>query len=131
MYKIKPDIIDCFELPEKHIPYGDYCFVNAHEVCPFWTQKVGEYPPNEDGYCHFLNKSDWDLNEGCDPIIKKSPNKSVEGKKFSEVYGQIDEIDPISGKKVHFGFSLLWDQCKECGINKEDLDDVVYTVLEN
>lgn len=117
-------IFDALKIPEKYIPHGYYCFDDAMRLCPFWDSRQGEYPENEDGFCHFLNKSDWDLNEKSDPIIKSSNDKAAIGKRISEVFNGNDEIDSISGKKIHmFGMSLIWDQCKECGINRDDLDD--------
>ena len=113
------------EEPEKYIPYGFYCY-NDNGVCPFWESKKGEYPDQEDGYCHYLNKSDWDLNEikQYDYILTKSQNKDLVGKTVAEVFGfsSDENIDSVSGKKVHFGLSLIWDQCKECNINNS-VDD--------
>jgi len=78
--------------PEEHpeIPQGVYCYtllsveINQKEgfklnkkVCPYWSLDP-ERPSQENGYCSFLKKGDWELKSG-----------------------------------------LLWDQCKECGINDE------------
>ena len=72
------------------IPKGMYCY-RSFEVCPFWNKDLNK--PNQfDGYCTFLNESDW-------------------------------EDDHLS---------LLWDQCKECGVkyNGEDGEPYDYSFLE-
>jgi hypothetical protein len=75
------------------IPYGDYCYIWEIEpkiapvvfrpgkikCCPYWSRNLDK-PEQEDGYCAYLEKGDWDLGP-C---------------------------------------SLLWDQCKECGVNWDD-----------
>jgi len=99
--------------PEKYIPYGYYC-----DNCPFWDLLSEElYPYQENGYCHYLKKSDWDLNEERDLIVIQSKNKEEIGKKVKEIFKE--EIDQKSNKKTHFPASLLWDECKECNINIE------------
>ena len=60
-------------------------------------------PFQMNGYCHYLKKGDWELN-----------------KEF-EIY------DTKTGKKVNFKdregipMSLLWDGCKECGVNDYEI----------
>ena len=117
------------ETPEKHIPFGHYCYENSrNEPCPFWDSKPEVYPNHEDGYCHYLNKSDWDLNEegGGSKIIfvGDDGDQSIVGETMEEVFGD-DEIDQRTGKKIHFTTSLMWDQVKECGINMREPDDTV------
>lgn len=111
------------ELPEKFIPHGYYCFDDSTEQCPFWDAKPNEYPEHEDGFCHFLNASDWDINESsASPTLVFSKNSNHIGKTIDQIFPDV-EIDPISGKKIHlFGMSLIWDSCKECRINKEELN---------
>ena len=101
----------------KYIPSGLYCYDDKGKNCPFWELKEGEYPEQEDGYCHYLKKSDWELNEEYEKttILISSENKKNEGKSIWELFG--GDIDPVSGKKRHFPISLLWDECKECNIN--------------
>jgi hypothetical protein len=72
---------------------------------------MDEYlPVHEDGYCKYLGKSDWDINEETDReygglTIAYAKDKSLVGRKFS----------------AHIGIGgLLWDMCKECGIKEED-----------
>jgi hypothetical protein len=66
---------------KNQIPPGCYCYTyidNKLYVCPFW-HKAPDKREQENGYCAFLSKGDWEEN----------------------------------------GTFLLWDQCKECGINDE------------
>jgi hypothetical protein len=119
-------------MPEKYIPEGMYCY-NSRGLCPFWDKKPGQYPTQEDGYCHFLGKSDWELNEesqGSVVLVHYPADRSLEGKSVEEIYHYNDHIDPVSGKHLHFGTSLIWDQCKECGINMDDPEDVEYQILD-
>jgi len=123
-------LIDKLALPEKYIPFGNYCYENGrNEPCPFWESKKDEYPSQEDGYCHYMGVSDWDLNEeinGRSKIVYSKDNKSIEGKTIVELTkDEPDDIDLISGKKIHFTSSLMWDQVKECGINMRAPDDTV------
>lgn len=109
-----------------------YCY-DSSGSCPFWDRKQGQYPSQEDGYCHFLGKSDWDINEESQGSVVLSYNpsdRSLEGKTVEELYHFNDHIDKVSGKHLHFGTSLIWDQCKECGINMEDPDDIEYETIE-
>ena len=122
-------LTDKLALPEKYIPFGHYCYeANRNEPCPFWESKKGEYPHQEDGYCHHMGVSDWDLNEDCgnSKIVYCLDDETMVGKNIDELMEDEDEeIDPISGKKVHFTSSLMWDQVKECGINMREPDDTV------
>lgn len=111
--------------PEKYIPYGQYCYdFYNNQICPFWDSKPTQYPKQEDGYCYFLGKSDWTLNEESNKSAKivYSHAGSIDDMMVTDL--EDDDIDPISGKKYHFPMSLLWDQCKECEINMQDPDDI-------
>jgi hypothetical protein len=118
------NISDMLQTPEKYIPFGQYCYDKS--VCPFWAMKVEEYPKQEDGFCYFLQKSDWDINEEHNKTAKiiYSNNGTLDGMFVTDLEDDND-IDPISGKKCHFPMSSIWDQCKECNINMEDPDDIV------
>jgi len=120
--------------PEQHIPNGYYCY-NENGVCPFWESKKGEYPEQEDGYCHFLGKSDWELNEVKQHtyILTKANDETLVGKTVAEVYGSTipPEIDLISGKVIHFALSLIWDQCKECNVNNDVDDEYIESITIN
>lgn len=126
------NLADYLETPEKYIPYGYYCY-NEDGNCPFWDSKPGEFPNQEDGYCHLLEKSDWELNEEAQHTthIVYSVDKELEGKTIAEIDDD-NYIDPVSGLKTHFPMSLIWDQCKECGINMQELDEenLVRTEME-
>lgn len=76
----KPEIPEG-SLDEKYIPEGPYCYRGEY-LCPYWSKDHSK-PDQENGYCSFIKKGDWELN-----------------------------------------FGLLWDQCKECGINWGD-DDII------
>jgi hypothetical protein len=87
MKKIDPELL---KDPEKHIPFGLYCYAQASKEgdyipCPFWDRNENR-PQQLNGYCHYLKQGDWDLLG-------------------------LDEWD-IDGT------GLLWDQCKECDINE-------------
>lgn len=68
----------------KAIPRGDYCYRIIKHMpggsfitwdCPMWSMRPDK-PHQENGYCLWLGKGDWEENEP----------------------------------------TLLWDQCKECGL---------------
>ena len=77
---------------ESLIPEGVYCYEilgpgsspgSLHvKNCPYWDRDDAQLS-QEDGYCHFLERSDWEDT----------------------------------------GMGMLWDQCKECGINNALEDD--------
>lgn len=77
--------------PKQYIPEGIYC-----SGCPF--HDIDEtLPVQENGYCHYLKKSDVDINsEGSTIVDMKTGVKT--------------ELDyyPFGG--------LLWDGCKECEV---------------
>ena len=102
--------------PEQHIPQGVYCHSSGdtRSVCPFWDYD-DELPEQENGYCHFLKISDFQENPiRCQSSkIIRSRNPEDIGKTVSEFF----ETD-------HIPMSLLWDQCKECGVNPEDPPDI-------
>ena len=53
------------------IPRGMYCYTflgwseDRYKVlpCPYWSIDKTK-PPQENGYCHFLERGDWDLGGG-------------------------------------------------------------------
>lgn len=77
------------------IPYGQYCY-SSNKLCPYWSIK-NNLPEQMNGYCSYLEKSDRDLHN--------------------------EYIENIDNKNIPFSLSLLWDQCKECGINEEFDED--------
>lgn len=82
------------------IPYGYYC-----DGCPYWSLRA-DLPHQENGYCAFLGKSDWDMNEEAGMI---------QGQRFDGT-----PVDPVSAHDMNM--SLLWDSVKECdeGTPKEE-----------
>jgi hypothetical protein len=118
-----------FKNPEKYIPQKTpYCYtykpITNHTSttkhhgefikCPFW-RSVPFLPEQQNGYCHYLNKADIDLNPEYNKesfIGYKKTDKDI-GKSVAELFGE------------YFPSSLLWDQCKECGINDDfELEDI-------
>lgn len=75
------------------IPKGIYCYDNLG-FCPYWD-KSDEHPHQENGYCAFLERGDWE----------------------AEIPADFPEHFPISC------ISLLWDQVKECGENMDEPED--------
>lgn len=124
---------DMRDNPEKYVPEGMYCYsstgesgVNAEGIpyrkvqkCPFWDYDP-DMPNQENGYCHFLREGDWGINiDGMDTTtLEHCPDHpELEGKTQREL--ALIEDCPIPILNV----SLLWDQCKECGINDEWEDE--------
>lgn len=89
------------------IPKGDYCHFprGMKKVCPYWSLKEG-LPLQENGYCSFIEKSDWDINE---------ERKEVE----VTTYNKDRSVKSVTMEDAHiYTVSLLWDQCKECGVKE-------------
>jgi len=85
------------------IPWGYYCY-RGKRVCPYWY-KFEDDPEQESGYCLYLRKSDWDINdEKRDIEFWKGDKHWIEYNKSPHDLGMTN--------------SLLWDQCKECNIKK-------------
>lgn len=88
------------------IPKGVYCY-DDKGICPYWSI-AEDAEEQENGYCKFLGKGDREFNqENEDDEILVSRNGVHKTMKM---------------KDLAIGFSLLWDQCKECEINMEDED---------
>lgn len=81
--------------PEQYIPIGCYCY-DENGICPFWDKDETK-DIQKDGYCHYLKRSDFDINSEGGTIIDMKTNEEI----------KLDYY-PFGG--------LLWDQCKECGI---------------
>ena len=85
------------------IPKGYYCYrtINGKQIlCPYWARLAKE-PSQENGYCFFLEKSDWDINE--------------EEGMIPGWYGDGTPLPLISAHEINW--SLLWDKCKMCDVN--------------
>lgn len=83
---------------KKLIPSGCYCY-DARGVCPYWGL-LDDKPFRENGYCAYLGKSDWDLNEETGVLSNK-------------------EGDLTKETAHDLKWSLLWDKVKECDVNEQ------------
>jgi hypothetical protein len=107
---IKRNVMNKFQkfLARFLIPKGYYCHgKNNCDICPFWSLDLSR-PYHENGYCSYLGKGDWDINDEYPEyitIIRKQDDgnykNEIVNKNESPIYGQ---------------FSLLWDKCKECNV---------------
>lgn len=106
------------------IPKGDYCYFDRRSnPCPYWDIRE-DWPEQENGYCHFLGWGDMDKNNDESIILERLDMET----------GEVVERTPAS--EMPFGISLLWDQCKECGVNLDDELEMsrsvdVETIIEN
>jgi hypothetical protein len=93
---------------ESFIPDGMYCHGMGSDneyICPYWDFD-DERPHQENGYCHFMEKGDWNINtEGEQHIAYSKDHPEWVDDKVSD-HPELPQI----------GWGLLWDQCKECGI---------------
>ena len=91
--KIKERLVD-FNRRLK-IPRGYYCY--NRQICPYWRLDTIHIDEQENGFCEYLMKSDWDINEELGEIVwtKSNGEKSIT-------------------KPHEIGISLIWDQCKMC-----------------
>ena len=90
------------------IPKGLYCYSDTrNRKCPYWSIKKGK-PYQENGYCAYLKKGDWDLNKETEWIQIHTDKK-----------GRQREGKTKTAYEIGLPMSLLWDQCKECGIKEE------------
>jgi hypothetical protein len=67
-----------------------------------------DLPEQENGYCSYLEKSDWDINEEIGEVTVYNMKSGEKFKMSAHLLG---------------GNSLLWDQCKECRINEDEGDN--------
>lgn len=92
------------------IPRGDYCYrlVNGkRDYCPFYSVDLW-HSGQENGYCSYLRKGDWDVNEEYPKNIEVDI-KQGDGSYKKEMF----ERDRGS---LFWHIGLLWDACKECGV---------------
>lgn len=85
------------------IPKGYYCYTyknNKQINCPYWSINK-ELPEHENGYCDYLEKTDYQINE------------DLGESKWQDKDGNVVDIT----QPHEIPLSLLWDQCKECDIN--------------
>ena len=88
------------------IPKGDYCY-GENGICPYWSTNP-DYDEMECGYCSYIEKGDWELNDD-----KKWRLTYAKGEKVTD-----SELN--SAHEIGMYMSLLWDQCKECGVKLEE-----------
>jgi len=74
------------------------------KVCPYWGIRR-DLPNQANGYCRYLKVTDADQNNDPESeficTVKETGEKRV-----------------VKAPDIPFGTSLLWDQCKECGIKE-------------
>jgi len=106
---IKPIIDKERGLDVSVIPVGLYCYsiIDGKQVnCPYYGKDEKNPGNQEDGFCKFLDKSDWDLND-----------------ETGLVQGWTRKGHPVPPMTAHeLKLSLLWDMCKECGVNNDAVD---------
>lgn len=84
---------------ESLIPKGDYCY-DEKGNCPYWSIKP-DLPKQENGYCSFIEKSDFEINEEHGDL------------KWQNTEGEVTMVT----KPHEIPVGLLWDMCKECNVN--------------
>ena len=92
--------------PEKYVPKDTiYCYDNfdSSKRCPFWDYAENRGEQNY-GICHYLNTTDYEQNQKINNSDAGCWSHS--DKCTSELFWE------------QFPHSLLWDECKECGINE-------------
>jgi len=100
---------------KKGIPKGYYCYThkNGRQVnCPYWgIDKIPGRDSQENGYCSYLEKSDWDINDEKKDIEIQSHDPNTKEDR-SEIYRN------TSDHELGLTSGLLWDQCKECDVRR-------------
>jgi len=92
------------------IPKGFYCYSikkGKRVMCPYWSIRADK-PEQENGYCAYLGKGDWELH--------KDHDFNVETRQPDGTYAK----SVVKGKDMPFSPSLLWDMCKECSRRQRD-----------
>jgi hypothetical protein len=108
---------------KKLIPKGLYCYSGNYKtgriICPYWgLDPTPGRDKQENGYCSYLGKSDWDLNEEKHDIEESISQE--DGTYKTTIYTN------ITNHEFGCNDSLLWDQCKECDINNSMYDEITY-----
>jgi hypothetical protein len=101
---------------KKLIPKGLYCYSGScapgsktFKLCPYWSSKKNR-PEQENGYCSYLGKGDWEINREKKIVIARVHQKDGSYKEVKEKYGP---------DRPSF-FGILFDMCKECSVNMDD-----------
>ena len=97
------------EHPE--IPFGFYCYSGSRgtQRCPHFGEKEvnGVTLP----YCHFLKQGSVPASSGLAP-------QGLDEQRLIEAWGKDGDSFKVPAE---FDLFLLWDQCKECGENDDDM----------
>jgi hypothetical protein len=100
---------DCETLNKgtSRIPVGYYCHQknDFNNICPYWSMDKTK-PAQENGYCSYLEKGDWDFNAEVADMDVEVSTRNHDGTYITTIMKYRD-LPPTS---------LLWDKCKECGI---------------
>ena len=94
---------------KRKIPKGYYCYrYKGKKIipCSYWSIRKDK-PEQENGYCAYLEKGDWDINKEK----RWRTMRYINGKK---VYGKWQTAEEIG-----IPMSLLWDMIKECNIREK------------
>ena len=93
------------------IPKGYYCYTHLKfnkngswkiiGLCPYWSKRENKHE-QENGYCAYLEKGDWEFNE---KYKKQGGWKNTKG-------------EPVETPDIPLSF--IWDMVKECNINEEE-----------
>ena len=100
----------------KLVPDGNGGFKSVN-MCPYWKRDLNR-PEQENGYCTFLEKGDWDFNAEANAVERKSFKRKKDGT-YEEITHPPHSLEGSPMGNV----GLLWDECKECSINMEDDED--------
>jgi len=103
------------------IPEGPYCYkgmvpledkpgFRLKYICPYWKDRSEidniEVHDQNYGYCLYLGKGDVEMN--TEEIYSLKSSECSEGLK--------------SADNIGLPLSLLWDMCKICGINEDEIE---------
>ena len=118
-------LIEMLKNPIDYIPSGYYCYHlddNGNRVnCPFWASRP-DLPHQENGFCFYLNESDWDMN-----MKYAMESEDRNGEEILIPDDKLDynkDFDAETGLYITGCLALLWDMCKECQINETyELED--------
>lgn len=94
----------------KLIPKGYYCYTRKNGEfipCPYWSKDY-THDEQENGYCAYLGKGDWDINSECADEDVEVQSCYPDGTSSVRIEKYRD-LPPTS---------LLWDQCKECNVKR-------------
>lgn len=88
------------------IPSGQYCYTydknKIYKPCPYY-RVIEDRPKQYNGWCDYLEKGDLELEKEM-------------------VFKDMKTDEEKTGDELPFPVSLLFDQCKECGIN-DNIDE--------